>query len=132
MLLLKYLLIQGNKKFNVIIYKLFKNIRYENGSVVISNITPCNNNSFDCTQLVSLNFVKGSASASCDALSGSITVQFIVNCSQGYGSNCPVNGSQTATITVTLQTGNACPTTQTIQFSTATLTGNLFFYFFFY
>jgi len=95
--------------------------RYENKSESLNNLSSCSNNTFDCLQETSVNFVQGLAGDACDALAGTITLEFDITCSEGLNDNCPIQTTQTATVTVTLETGDSCPVTDIIKFSVTKL-----------
>jgi hypothetical protein len=71
---------------------------------------------------MNLQFVKGNASDACVALSGTVSIRVDVTCHNGYA-GCPISGRSTI-LNVTLDTGDACPVSEQVQFSAADLAGN--------
>lgn len=106
--------------FFLIFFPIF---RFMTGSENLIDVQPCLNNSLDCSQKVSLNFGGSLGVDACSALSGSVVVEFSLTCSEGLGAGCPLSGNETAQVTLFLNTGSACPVTDQIQFTTATLSG---------
>ncbi len=69
----------------------------------------------------SLQFIQGSALASCDGLSGVVSLVFDLACQEGSNAACPLLGGENVTLTLTLNTGDACPAVDNIVFDVTTL-----------
>ncbi len=110
-----------NPTVNSVSGQLLTDNRYKTASLGVSSISACNNNSLDCMQEGTLQFVKGTALASCDALSGVLSLVFDLACQEGSTVACPLLGGETVTLTLTLDTGDACPAVDNIIFDVTTL-----------